>query len=77
MSGAGGKTRAGEPVMHAYIYSTNSVTYIPPGLSQNFAQQLSLLYGHRADGLGINSDDQVLVKVGKAGCQAKTRDWTT
>ena len=44
-SGAGGKTRAGEPMMHAYIYSTNSVTYIPPGLSQNFAQQLSLLYG--------------------------------
>ena len=44
-SGAGGKTRAGEPVMHAYIYSTSSVTYISPGLNQNFAQQLSLLYG--------------------------------
>jgi hypothetical protein len=44
-SGAGEKTRAGEPVMHAYIYRTSSVTYIPPGLSQNFAQRLSLLYG--------------------------------
>ena len=58
--------------MHAYIYSTNSVTYIPPGLSQNFAQQLSLLYGHRADGLGINSEDQVLVKVGKARQRLET-----